>query len=214
MTTPMTDNTKLPVRALELLISRICHDLVSPVGAINNGIEFIKEMGEDALDDSIQLIDHSAHQASVRLQLFRICYGGSGNEHLMSAKMIYEAFMNFIDKDKFSFEWDLMNDVPDELPDGFFKMILNSLIFIHDGLPKGGKIVVKLQGHVMSVSGTGDMIRLREGTQDALNGKVGVDALDAKNIHGYITHFFGENFGIEQEFTQNDDGLEIRLFIA
>lgn len=208
------DTTKLPVRALELLISRVCHDLVSPVGAINNGVEFIKEMGEDALDDSIQLIDHSAHQASVRLQLFRLCYGAGGSERLVSAKMIYEAFMNYMDKDKFSLEWDLLNDVPDELPDGFFKMIINALIFIYDGLPKGGKLSVKLQGHVMSITGEGEMIRLREGAQAALNGDVPLDALDPKNIHGYITHFFGESFKIEHEFTQNDGNLEIRLFIA
>ncbi len=211
--TDNADIVSLPVRAVELLTSRICHDLVSPVGAVSNGVEFIRDMGEDALQDSISLIEHSAHQASVRLQLFRLCYGAGGSEKLVSAKMIYESFMNYIDKPKFGLQWDLLNDVPDELPDGFFKLILNSLIFIHDGLPKGGTLTVRSHGHLMTVEGRGDMIRLREGCEDALKGNVPVSDLDPKNIHGYITHYFSQVFDVDMEFEQTDDQLTIRLYI-
>ena len=48
-------------RVIELLCSRICHDLISPVGAINNGIELIEELGNRVVEESIGLIDaHSA----------------------------------------------------------------------------------------------------------------------------------------------------------
>lgn len=209
----MNSEITLPVRAVELLASRICHDLVSPVGAIGNGVEFIRDMGDDGLKDSIDLIAHSAHQASVRLQLFRICYGAGGSEALVSAKMIYEAFLNYVDKAKFSLQWDLLNDVPDELPAGFFKLILNGLIFLHDGLPKGGTLVVKNHGHVMTIEGRGDMIRLREGSEAALEGKVAVEDLDPKNIHGFITHYFAQVFGVDMEFEHQDTHLTVRLYI-
>jgi histidine phosphotransferase ChpT len=209
----MSDNITLPVRAVELLASRICHDLVSPVGAVANGVEFMRDMGADGMEDSIGLIEHSVTQASVRLQLFRLCYGAGGSEKLVSAKAIWEAFTNFMDKAKFSVEWDLLNDVPDELPDGFFKMILNAMIFIHDGLPKGGTITVKSHGHLMTVEGTGDMLRLREGSAAALKGEATIDEIDPKNIHGYVTHYFSRIFNIDMEFEENENGMTVRLFI-
>ena len=67
---------------IELLASRICHDLVSPVGAINNGVEFMEEMGDDAEQrkEALGLISHSASQASAKLMAFRIAYGSGGRE--------------------------------------------------------------------------------------------------------------------------------------
>jgi len=210
----MTSSPQLPLRAVELLTSRICHDLVSPVGAVANGIEFMRDMGADGLEDSIELIEHSAKQASVRLQLFRICYGAGGSEKLISAKAIYEAFINFMDKKKFALEWDLLNHVPDELPDGFFKIILNALIFIHDGLPKGGTLTVTSDGNDMVIEGRGDMIRLREGCAAALLGKAQIEDIDPKSIHGYVTYYFAQAFGIAIHFEEREDGLSIRLTSA
>jgi histidine phosphotransferase ChpT len=201
----------LPVRAIELLASRICHDLVSPVGAVNNGVEFMEDMGPDGFEDSLDLIKHSAQQASVRLQLFRLCYGAGGSEQMVSAKAIYEGFINFMDKAKFSLEWDLLNDVPDELPNGFLKMVLNGLIFIHDGLPKGGAIMIKVDGDQMILKGTGDMVRLREGSLDAFEGKAEVDDIDPKNIHGYVTHYFSKVFEIDMAANIGEDHIQLNL---
>ena len=63
---PVSEPAPLNAAVLELLASRICHDLISPVGAVNNGVEFLEEMGADAGAEAIQLIAHSARQASVR----------------------------------------------------------------------------------------------------------------------------------------------------
>jgi histidine phosphotransferase ChpT len=131
----------IPARASELLISKICHDLVSPIGAVNNGIEFMAEMGDDGLGDGIGLIEHSAKQASVRLQLFRMCYGAGGSNAMVTGKNIYEAFENYIEDSKVNLDWDLMNDMPDEdLPPGFLKTLLNMMVFGFESLPKGGVI--------------------------------------------------------------------------
>lgn len=207
----MTENITLPVRAVELLASRICHDLVSPVGAVANGVEFMEDMGPDGFEDSLELIKHSARQASIRLQLFRLCYGAGGSEQMVSAKAIYEAFTNYIDSPKFKLEWDLLNDVPDELPTGFLKMILNALIFIHDGMPKGGILTVRQQGDRMMIEGKGEMIRLREGASAAIRGDATIDDIDPKNIHGYVTHYFSRIFDISMDYEERDDSLSIGL---
>ena len=70
-------------RLASYVASRICHDLISPVGAINNGVEFMEEMGEDPEQrkDALGLISHSASQASAKLQAFRIAYGAGGRDN-------------------------------------------------------------------------------------------------------------------------------------
>ena len=52
--------TMVDFRVIELLCSRICHDLISPVGAINNGVELIEELGDRVVDEAIALIGTSA----------------------------------------------------------------------------------------------------------------------------------------------------------
>ena len=60
-----------------LLCSRVCHDIISPVGAINNGLELLDEGGADA--DAMNLIRASARNASARLQFARIAFGAAGS---------------------------------------------------------------------------------------------------------------------------------------
>src|SRR5690554_8127201 len=60
-----------------LLCSRVCHDIISPVGAINNGLELLDEGGAD--EDAMQLIRASARNASARLQFARIAFGAAGS---------------------------------------------------------------------------------------------------------------------------------------
>src|ERR1700755_2421458 len=60
-----------------LLCSRVCHDIISPVGAINNGLELLDEGGADG--DAMKLIRQSARNASARLQFARIAFGAAGS---------------------------------------------------------------------------------------------------------------------------------------
>lgn len=66
----------LDLRAVELLCSRLCHDLVSPVGAISNGVELLTEMGPDA--EALTLVGQSAQAAANRLKFYRVAYGAAG----------------------------------------------------------------------------------------------------------------------------------------
>jgi len=60
-----------------LLCSRVCHDIISPVGAINNGLELLDEGGADV--EAMDLIRSSALNASVRLKFARLAFGASGS---------------------------------------------------------------------------------------------------------------------------------------
>ena len=70
----------LDLQVFELLCSRLCHDLVSPVGAINNGVELLAELGPD--EEALKLVGQSAQAAARRLKFYRVAYGAAGAAEL------------------------------------------------------------------------------------------------------------------------------------
>ena len=203
---------QMPVRVAELLCSRICHDLVSPVAAISNGVELVGEMGPEGLGDAMGLLEHSARQASVRLQAFRLCYGAGGSEALVSGKMIYEAFANYIESDKVKLEWDLLNDTPEEdLTPGFFKVLINSMMFARECLIRGGIVRVSKTGHTLFVEALGETVTVREGMAEALRGELEVSALTPKTIHPYVTNLFSKHFGFPITLEQAEKSLKVSI---
>jgi len=210
----MIDTDNIPTRASEVLISKICHDLVSPVGAINNGIEFLADMGgaENGLEDGLGLIEHSARQASVRLQLFRMCYGAGGSDAKITGKMIYETFQNFIKGTKASMEWDLLNDMPDEeLPSGYLKTVLNLLVFTHEAMPKGGKITITYDGTSMIVSAQSDRVKAKDGAAEALKGELNIDDLSPKSVHGFITKSYADLYGFTIDSHLDEQSMTFKV---
>src|SRR5690606_26478214 len=71
---------KVDLRVLELLSSRLCHDLISPIGAVNNGLELLEDEGSDMGDDALKLSIKSARRAADLLQAFRVALGAAGNQ--------------------------------------------------------------------------------------------------------------------------------------
>lgn len=78
----MTDQSEIS----SLLASRICHDLVSPVGAIANGADLISEIGGGDVQDEIAMISQSAARASALLQFYRIAFGAAGEDDMPLAR--------------------------------------------------------------------------------------------------------------------------------
>ena len=76
----MADDLKADAALAAVLSSRICHDLVSPVGAIVNGVDLIREIGSGGLEDEFGMIGQSADRASTLLQFYRIAFGYAAND--------------------------------------------------------------------------------------------------------------------------------------
>jgi len=88
---------QLEFRVFELLASRLCHDLISPVGAINNGVELMGEKDADFAKDAAALIAQSARRAGHRLQFYRFAFAFGGGTltgpapYLLAAEFFAEA---------------------------------------------------------------------------------------------------------------------------
>lgn len=76
-------NAEFPIEEVDLTAligSRICHDLVSPVGAIGNGVELLGMTGDGAVSAELDLVRESVDNAQARLRFFRIAFGQAGDE--------------------------------------------------------------------------------------------------------------------------------------
>ncbi len=204
----------LPLRVLELVASRICHDLVSPVGAINNGVELMQEMGEDAGAEAIALVVSSAQQASIRLKCFRLAYGAAGTDKNIGFREVKDAFTDWLTSGRVQVEFEPGLDVKFSMPPrGFFKCILNLMIFAEECSRGEGKVFVSaLDGNKgIKIIATGKQVGFRDGAEAALKGETAPDDLDPRSVHAYITGRFAAHFGFGMTYQVLPDFGRVEL---
>jgi histidine phosphotransferase ChpT len=183
---------ELPLRVTELLASRICHDLISPVAAINNGVELVEELGPDGLNDALDLIGQSGKSAARKLMFLRLAYGAAGSEAGLSWRDLREATESFFEGGKAAVKWE---ETATAFKTGEPKLVLNMALAVVECLPHGGTVsIAGDDAGVLRVSGKGNVL-LKPEIEDALAGKCTVDSLGPRNIHAFLTHQFARAAG-------------------
>jgi histidine phosphotransferase ChpT len=125
-----------------LLCSRVCHDLISPAGAIVNGLEVLeeKDSDEETKTFALDLIKRSARTASARLQFCRLAFGAAGSANAQIDLGNAQAMARgFIEDDKTKLTWNLPHAL---LPKNRVKLLLNMLIIAGQTIPRGGTLTV------------------------------------------------------------------------
>ena len=134
----------LTLEALDLaalLCSRVCHDLISPVGAVVNGLEVLEEdKDEETKTFALDLIKKSAQQASARLQFCRLAFGAAGSAgasiDLGDAQGVARGFL---EDGKTKLAWNLPREL---LPKNRVKLLLNLMLLAAQTIPRGGTLTV------------------------------------------------------------------------
>lgn len=209
----MSHETKLA----EMIATRLCHDLTGPIGAVNNGAEFLDEEGFDMTNEAVQLILSSAHEAVNRLQFYRQAYGRvgeSGEASLTEKKKITE---DFFSSTKVKVDW------PDQYTDAsgisvsqkMSRLLLNMFLIAGASAIRGGTLSVRVglseSGEKQfDISITGETIKLDADTQAILAGKNDV-ALSPKSAQPYLAAKLAEEVHARVEITLADGSLAFRL---
>lgn len=189
---------KIDFSIMELLTSKICHDLISPIGAVNNGMEFVEEMGAESSEEVFELIGFSASQASAKLQAYRMAYGAGGLDDGIKPKDVYNFIEALISTDKKIVQnWDPHGELGyTERPKAYCKLLICALLLAMEALPKGGTISVKSGGKQQTlIHAEGKDAGLRDGMEDALNLNTSPDNLEPKHMHSYICGLIAKNYG-------------------
>ena len=196
---------------MELLSSRICHDLVSPVGAINNGLEFMEDMADDpeGRKEATNLIQHSATAAGARLMAFRLAYGGGGVDGNVKPEDVQKAFGTLIRTDgKIRQSWDPFG--PLGIPTSsraFCKILMGCLMMAGDCLPKGGMIFVDAgSGQETLIKAEGNGATVREGVENALAGNIDMSNVDPRLVHPYVIGQSARTYGYNIKLKEQSEG--------
>ncbi|MFK8250453.1 histidine phosphotransferase ChpT [Ancylobacter terrae] len=128
-----------------LLCSRVCHDVISPVGAIVNGLEVLEDEDDPGMKEfALDLIAKSARQASARLQFARLAFGAAGSAGAQIDTGDAESVARgFIQDDRTSLDWQVPRAL---LPKNRVKLLLNLLLVAGATIPRGGSIRVEAVG--------------------------------------------------------------------
>jgi len=182
------------VSALELaalLCSRVCHDVISPVGAITNGLEVLEDDDDPEMrTHAMDLITKSAAQASAKLQFARLAFGAAGSAgaelDLGDARAVAEGLMK---SEKANLFWTAPHAT---IGKDFVKLALNMLLIGIAAIPRGGDITLSIVGDdlkkpTISVRSVGQAARVPDETQAFLGGRAADRFLDARAAQPYFT---------------------------
>lgn len=202
---------------LELLASRICHDLISPVGAVHNGVEFLQEMGADSGGEAVALIAHSAQQASAKLQAFRLAYGAGGRDPNIKPEDVHKTFENLVVADgKVTQDWDPHASLGfDEFPAGYCKTLMGALMLAQECLPKGGNIAVSAgrKSNETLITATGTGAAPRPQILQALDHSLPTEEMDPRLVHPYALSLLAGHYGLKLDVRTDKEG-EVLLTVT
>jgi histidine phosphotransferase ChpT len=172
-----------------LLCSRLCHDLISPVGAISNGIEILGDEEDESMrTEVIKLLDKSAMQTSNSLKFFRLAFGAAGGFGMVvpldDAKM---AISGLFSGSKVDLIWNSNIGVMDK---NAIKTMLNMALIVGESIIRGGELKINIDhcGEEISINVTavGPKIIFQDKVKDTLLQQTLSSDLDTKTVPAYL----------------------------
>jgi len=195
-----------------LLCSRVCHDVISPVGAIVNGLEVLEEEKDAEMRGiALDLIRKSAETASARLQFCRLAFGAAGSVGASIDTGDAEKVARGLFADgRTKLEW---NGPRILLPKNTVKLILNLCLVAAGAIPRGGIVAVTLAGNEtdikITVAAQGVNAKLASHIPGLLAGTPDSNTIDAQAIQPYYAGLVARAASMELEMTSSADEVII-----
>ena len=175
-----------------LLCSRLCHDLLSPVGAMNNGLELLADEHDPEMRKRcMDLLAESAKSAADKLKFFRLAFGaagGFGSEvDPAEARAVVEPLVTATKRTE------LIWSVPSVLmPKRAVKVLLNLVLITNDALVRGGKLHVGAElrdgEQEIVIHADGPRVIFDETVRDTLEGKMAASQIDSRTAAAWMVH--------------------------
>lgn len=196
-----------------LISSRLCHDVISPVGAIVNGLEVLEEEDDPQMREfAIDLVKKSARQASARLQFARLAFGAAGSAGAaIDVADAENVARGFVADSKVELAWSAPRVL---LPKNQVKLLLNLLTIATTTIPRGGKVDVTVTGSgedtlfVLACEGTN--ARVPAHVVELIAGQAPEDRVDAHVIQPYYAGLVARAAGMIVTLTPGEGRIEIR----
>ena len=194
-----------------LLVSRVCHDLVSPVGAVVNGLEILEEERDAGMRaDALRLVTSSAALAAARLQFARIAYGAAGSAGAeLDLNEVGRIVCGVLKGGKIEVFWEA---AAVNWPKDWAKLLMNSALLAADSLQRGGRLrITTLQGAAtlgFTVLAEGQGARILDDVSVALSGEP-EGPLDGRSVQAFLAHRLASLLGAKLSLTCREGAVEI-----
>jgi histidine phosphotransferase ChpT len=189
-----------------LVGSRICHDLISPIGAIGNGVELLALTDGDT-GAEMELINESVQNASARIRYFRIAYGAASENQLVGRAEVLSILAAIARGGRINYIWKIDGDRPRRL----VRCALLMLQAVESALPLGGDVQITLDGDSWVIRGEGPRLAVdQELWNNLLSPQVGFQYTAAHVQFALLPGVLAEA-GRRMQFKHGSDHLVVRF---
>lgn len=206
-----------PVKLANLMCSRLCHDLISPVGAVNSAIELLEDESGSADAEVLTLMSRSASESAAKLAFFRTAFGdGGGASAELSCNRLKILSEGIVPPGKITLHWE--SGGVDSVRNHAAKLILMFVSLALDALSRGGEITLRIQamddGLGVACIAEGPGAGLRDTVADSLSGDgAGVAELSAREITAYYTYLLAMSVGTAVETSSNEGTVTFAVLL-
>ena len=205
----MTRNIEQPISAslASLIGSRICHDLINPIGAISNGLELVAMNEPTPEGPEMSLIQQSCDNATARIQFFRIAFGSAGDHQLIPQQTAARVLANQFAGTRISTAWRVQDDVARcTVQLGYL-----AALCLETALPYGGEVAISQHNGSLICLGSGDSVTqdpaLWSHLQQDADGEAG--ALRPAQVQFALLAQICSEFGNSLEVVEDEAGLRL-----
>jgi histidine phosphotransferase ChpT len=189
----------------QMLCSRLCHDLITPIGAVSTGIELLENCNRQDRAQLLAISQQSADTAARRLVYYRAAFGYSMTSQLTTLEEIEKLMTGFLDPLNIRFEW---QEKPSDLQPlkelitfaAFARILLNLILIAAESSPFGstGQLSLRTSEETvhLTLKVTGKLVVLRPEIQAALQGELEESLYTPRTIQPVMTHILLKNEGI------------------
>lgn len=190
-----------------LLCSRLCHDLLSPVGALNNGIELLAdETDPEMRQRCMELLTESATASANKLKFFRLAFGAAGGfgelVDTREARAAIEGLHGSGEKVKVG--WMVEASA---LPKVAIKVLLNLALIAGDALVRGGQLDIAAEGGEVVIRAEGPRLVLDPELRNALLGEADPDLISPRAAASWLVHMLVSDQGGSVRISQPEPGV-------
>jgi histidine phosphotransferase ChpT len=194
----------IPLRVVELLAARLCHDLISPVAAIANGAELLGEDDPEFVREAAALVGTSAREANARLQFFRFAYGFGGSG--LAGPAPYQLAAAYFAETPITCDYGEMARV---LPLDRQKLACAMLVVTREALLRGGRLVVGAALGGPEITAAGGAVLLSAETRAALIGAADTAELTTRTVPAYFAGLLAASQGRRLVVGDRPDGFRL-----
>ena len=193
-----------------LLCSRVCHDLISPVGAIVNGLEVLEDDNDESTRTfALELIKKSARTASARLQFCRLAFGAAGSAGAQIDTGDAESVARgFLEDDKTKIAWAVPRVL---LAKNRVKLLLNMALLAGQTIPRGGNLSIETSGEgdalAFKVTASGLNARIPQAVPALLAGQPDGHSVDAHAIQPFFAGLLARSCGLQLAMAVEGDAV-------